>query len=271
MRDLGMTPKKIAILVIAGLNQPLYIHYIKTHWAELIKHTNRNIAHIDIFMLLENGMDRRYFEHIAGNVIEDDVENLNTLCNPKYRNLIVPGILSKTIYAFDILKDRYDVFFRTNLSSFIKVTNFNAFIQEKMEICYSGAWVWQDALRSDLLRHNRIGADKSIKSLDELQDYPGNTFVSGAGYLLSAAEVKSLIDRRGLIRFDIVDDVSVGLMFEKHEILHGFSLIIEPNRSPAEIAQTMRETSCSHIRLQHFPLGLAEAVWDEIKDEAIWT
>jgi hypothetical protein len=85
------------------------------------------------------------------------------------------------------------------LSSVIKISAFENFVQNKADICYSGAYAWTDALRQGLLYHDKIGPDKSIKSLAELDHFQGNTFISGSNYFLNAAEAKSLIARKGEI------------------------------------------------------------------------
>jgi len=262
--------RKIAILVIAAVNQPLYLHYIKSYWTELIRYTNAAKPNIDVFLLFERGTDMNLFKDIRHNVIEDRNPDLHRLCEPQFHSLTVPGILSKTIYALELLHDRYDVFFRTNLSSLIKISAFEGHVQSRSSIGYSGAWVWADGLRRDLLHHNRIGADKSIKTLSELDSYEGNSFISGSGYFLNAEEARSLVRKKKQIRYDIVDDVAVGLMFAKHEVLHDFSSVIEPDKSADEIMDIIRQDKACHIRLQHFPLALATALWHQLKDDRVW-
>jgi len=262
--------KRIAILVIAATNQPVYIHYIKTYWCELVKHTNAEKPNIDVFLLFEHGTDLSEFEHLKENIIQDQDVDFGLLCDPEYQTQIIPGILSKTIYALEQLQGEYDVFFRTNLSSVINLPSFEKFVQNKADICYSGAFVWVNALRQDLLHHNRIGNDKSIKSLSELNHYQGNTFISGSSYFLSAAEAKSLVKRKEEVRYDIVDDVSVGLMFSRHEVLPGFSLIVSPGSTVTDNISTIRQSNASHIRLEHFPLDRAQALWKELKISDIW-
>lgn len=262
--------KRIAVLVIAATNQPVYIHYLQTYWSELIKYTNVEKPNIDVFLLFEHGTDLREFEHLEKNIIQDQDIDFSLLCDPEYQTLIIPGILSKTIFALEQLQNKYDVFFRTNLSSVIKIPAFERFVQNKSEICYSGAFVWVDALRKDLLYHNKIGADKSIKSMSELDHYQGNTFISGSSYFLNAKEAKSLVKRKRDIRYDIVDDVSVGLMLSRHEVLPGFSLIVSPNSSVADSISVIRQSKASHVRLEHFPLEHAQALWKELKAIDIW-
>lgn len=73
-----------------------------------------------------------------------------------------------------------------------------------------------------------------------------------------------------MIRYDIIDDVSVGLMLGRHEVLRGFSAIIKPDLSADEIMEVLRKNPACHFRLQHFPLSLAEELWNRLEDEPVW-
>ena len=75
---------------------------------------------------------------------------------------------------------------------------------EANEIMYSGAYCWNDALRSHLIYLEAIGPNKSIKSLEELAEYEGNTFISGCGYFLNAHEVRHIVESKQRIRYDEV-------------------------------------------------------------------
>lgn len=267
---LNESMKKIAILVIAAVNQPVYVHYIRNYWTQAIRHTNASKPNIDIFLLLENGTAMEAFRELGDNVIIDDATDPATLCDPRFHTPTIPGILSKTIFALEKLHGQYDVFFRTNLSSLIKLSAFEDFVQSRRSICYSGAWVWKDWLRKDLIHHGKVGPDKSIKTIEELEEYEGDTFASGAGYFLNSEEAGSLVERKDRIRFDIIDDVSVGLMFKNHEQLEQFSAVVTRNKTPDDIIDKIRASKACHIRLQHFPPRLARAVWHELRDDPVW-
>ena len=262
--------RRTAVLVIAADHQPVYRHYIKSYWTDLIQHTNAECPDLDVFLLIESGMSREAFAHLGDNVIQDPDTNYRALVPQRHRRPGVPGILSKTVHALDVLGGDYDAFFRTNLSSMINVTPFQQFVHNKDEIGYSGAWVWDDALRSDLVAQNWVGAGRIIEDLSELDRHLGNTFVSGSGFFLNPAEAASLVERRREIRWDIADDVSVGLMFDRHERLADFSLILSPSIATDEMMSRLRATSASHIRLQHFPVETAEALWREIQRDPFW-
>lgn len=262
--------KQIAILVIAATDYPLYVHYLNHYWSDLIAYTNAHTPHIRVFLLFEHRVDLRAYKHLRDNILQDTTVDLDSLCDPAFHRPQIPGTLSKTLYAFELLQDKYDVFFRTNLSSLIRLPQFDAFVQNKDRIVYSGAGVWADALRQDLLAHNRIGPDNSIKSLAELDRYEGNTFISGSGYFLSAAEVQTLVRNKHRLRYDIVDDVSIGLMMSAHEILPDFSLTVPAHLSIPEAVRAIRNSTASHIRLEHFPLEHAQAFWKEIQNGELW-
>jgi len=262
--------KKIAILVIAATSQPLYVHYIKTYWTSLIRHLGITRPHIDVFLLFENSTNLKPFEDLRQHIIQDPRSDLSTLCDPQFQNPTIPGILSKTIYAFELLQDQYDVFFRTNLSSMIRLPYFDQLVQDKPDILYSGGFVWGNFLRQNLVRNQRIGPDSNIRSLSELDTFPGNTFISGSGYLVSAAEVKSLVERKHEFRYDIADDVSVGLMLAEHEYLPGFSIAVSPQESIAEIKNQIRASNAPHVRLTRFPLEKARSLWQHIQNGQLW-
>jgi hypothetical protein len=262
--------KKIAILVIAATNLPVYVHYIKSYWTEAIRYTNAHVPGMDIFLLFEPEWNVDDFDDLSDNIIVDRTRNYDELCDPAHQSWSIPGILSKTIDALERLHTRYDVFFRTNLSSVLKLASFDQFVQSKPDMCYSGDGVWVDALREDLLFHDRVGEGRSIRSLSELDGYPGNTFVTGAGYFLSSSEAAGLVRRKGIIRYDIIDDVSVGLMLERHEALHGFSVTLLPETPVSESVHLLRDSTACHARLQGFPLGRAEALWDELRAMEAW-
>ncbi len=263
--------KRIAIVAIAATNQPVYRHYIASYWTELIRHTAAHVPHIDVYLLNEHGRTTARFAPRADHVIEDPDPDAARLVPAQFRTINVPGILSKTIHAFDLLADRYDVFFRTNLSSMVMLSAFDRFVQSSPEVRYSGQFVWRDALRSDLVANGMVGPGRQVTDLSELDGYPGNSFVSGSGYLLSAEEARSLVARRAQLRYDLPDDIAVGLMFEQARQLDGFAEIFTPGLPISEMVDRIRGTSAAHLRLQHFPVERAMALWRYVDRERLWT
>ena len=254
--------KKVAILVIGALNQPVYLHYLRTYWSTFIKYAESELSSIDIYLLFERKWNLEEFSYINEHIIVDQNEDYNGLVGPKQYTSIIPGILSKTIYALELLVDHYDVFFRTNLSSMIHTSSFLNLLLSKAEIIYSGQGIWKDALRKDLIFHDRIGPDKSIKNLSELEEYPGNSFITGSGYFLGKKDVIDILENKHKIRYDIVDDVSIGLMIKDHEYIPNFTLKLTDHDSIEMMIQKLRSESYSHVRLQHMKLQKAQELWD---------
>lgn len=261
---------RVAVLVIAALDQPVWRHYIESYWTELIRHTDLHSPDIDVYLLVEHGTDPAPFEHVADNVIEDPVADFDPLVEPRFRRPGVPGILSKTVHALDVLDGEYDVFFRTNLSSMLMLPAFEAFVESRPDLGYAGAWVWTDALRADLEHWNWVGPDKSIRHLSELDDYPGNTFISGAGFFLGARQARSVVARRARLRYDVADDVAIGLMLAEHELIPDVSVIVHNHLSVGAMMDRIRSTSAAHVRLQHLPVDLAVSLWAELADDPVW-
>jgi hypothetical protein len=263
-------PKRIAILAIAATNQPVYRHYIESYWTDLIRHTAANTPHIDVYLLNEHGRSHPVFEPIADHVIEDPDADTARLVPEQFRTANTPGILTKTIHAFDVLADRYDVFFRTNLSSIVMLSAFDRFVQSSTDLAYSGQFVWRDALRSHLIDHQMVGDDRSVTELSELDSYPGNSFVSGSGFLLRADEARSLVERRHQLRYDLPDDVAIGLMFEQAGQLSRFSETLRPESTINEMLHQITTTSAAHLRLQHLPVERAMALWRYVGTARLW-
>lgn len=264
-----MTPRT-AVLVIAAVHQPVYRHYVRSYWTEMIRHADAECPDLDVYLLIENGMPRDEFAGIEDNVIEDPDCGFASRVARRHRRPGIPGILSKTVHALDVLAGDYDLFFRTNLSSMVMPGPFLRFVRDRPDIGYSGAWVWEDALRSDLVTNRWVGAGRPVEDLAVLDDYPGNTFVSGSGFFLSAGEAAELVARRGELRWDIPDDVSVGLMLERHERLDRFAMVLRPDLAVADMVERLRATDACHVRLQHFPVEAAEALWRELERDPLW-
>ena len=262
--------KRVAILVIASARRPVYVHYIETYWASVIRRTNAELPHISVFLLFEHDVELGRFSHLANNIIQDPTADYDRYCAAEHQTLIVPGILLKTVYALELLQHRYDVFFRTNLSSMLKLSAFDRHVQAKDDLCYSSASVWEDALRQQLEHIGQVGPEQSIKSLAELDGYEGNSFATGSGFFLNQAEARSLVERKERIRYDIVDDVSVGLMFPRCDVLPGFSHIARRDQEMSDLTAGILKSKAAHIRLQHFTLEKARALWDEIGEHEVW-
>ena len=93
----------------------------------------------------------------------------------------------------------FDYLFRTNTSSYLSIENLNKFIDENFtgkEFVYSGL-------------------------IHDTKDVEGNKiyFASGSGYLLNRRVVKLILENSNLWEHQYWDDVSLGLLLKKFNIL----------------------------------------------------
>jgi len=102
----------------------------------------------------------------------------------------IPGILNKTIRSCEYCVNNFefDYIYRTNLSSFIDFYKAYDYL-EKNKFDYGGCGVGV--------------AERSY-------------FASGCGFIMSKDCVKTLINNKHLLRNDLNDDVSIGILLTKH-------------------------------------------------------
>lgn len=113
---------KIAILIISDKNTKNNRWlYEKEVWKKYMN-SNKNI---DCFFIeCDNNND------IKNNII-------NSVCNES----LIPGIYQKTLQSLDKLKNKYDYYIRTNLSTFILFNNLNKYLNKipKHKYIYTGS------------------------------------------------------------------------------------------------------------------------------------
>ena len=222
--------QKIVILVIASFENEYYKFLINEVWSYLIDITN-DYKYLDIFLLFDNDGNNgknliKQFPKLKNNIIMDKTTDLNEqhLCvevdKEDWKGGHTPGILSKTIYAFEKLKNKYNVFYRTNLSSIPHLTNLISYVNNN-NINYSGYNIWWNSLRNHINVVFGLPYNKCIKTISDLSIFKGNTFIGGSGYFLNSNEVNRILKQKHQIRYDIVDDVSIGLLIDKaHDIIN---------------------------------------------------
>ena len=88
-------------------------------------------------------------------------------------------------------------------------------------------------------------------------------------YFINSNEVSKVLSFNDKIRYDIVDDVSMGLYLEKSKKLNGFTMIIYKNQDIDiiidKIVNFKNKGGC-HIRVQHFPKEKAQELWEKISN-----
>ena len=144
----------------------------------------------------------------------NDISNnyLDTVTNILYIKGIetfIPGILDKTIKAFEYFKeDNYNYIIRSNISTLI---NFNLLNDELMKhpVEYS------TGLFSSL-DHEDPGSGITKERLESIKGLKGVKYPAGTAIILSKNIMKQLLDNKNLLETDIIDDVAIGLFFSKY-------------------------------------------------------
>ena len=164
-----------AILVIASKNTPRELMLIE-FWQRIIQ-KYADITEINTYLLFND-------EHLTS-----DYTIGNNVITFKDRETVIPGILNKTMKAFEILKDQYDLFFRTNLSSYVHYPKILSVFNE-------------------LKQHKYVygGIKNRMRKF----------FFSGAGFFISKDVIKDFLLKENLINYHEIDDQSIGLALMKN-------------------------------------------------------
>lgn len=160
---------ELIMLVIANENKDNhYNDFINEYWIKFIKHTKKRWPYIKIFLLFGEKPQNI-------NIDKSDIIVTNTKEN------LIPGILQKTIYAFEYCNTTYNYkhILRTNLSSF--------FILDKL-----------------ILMNNNL-SDNGL--------YAGLKFnwgIGGAEIWMSKDVITYIIQNKDNLNYHKIDDVSIG-------------------------------------------------------------
>lgn len=132
------------------------------------------------------------------NTIKEDYKLEDGLLKIKGNETFIPGILDKTIKAFDYVKDyEYDYLVRSNISTII---NFKL-LDDRLAIKpveYSGGEI-----------HNLQWLDEKSGIIDKI--YFGLQFVAGTAIIFSKKTLRELLQNKQKINYTLIDDVSIGL------------------------------------------------------------
>jgi len=135
------------------------------------------------------------------------IDESNCLLYINGEESFIPGILDKTIKAFDIihnkLKLEYDFIFRTNISTFIHFENTFSYLKN---------FVTPEKAKKEMYY---IGPLVKLQWLDKQSGIVDNTywntfFCSGTCIILSFALIENIVINRDKIHYNIIDDVSIG-------------------------------------------------------------
>ena len=135
------------------------------------------------------------------NTIENDYQLENNILNIKGNETYIPGILDKTIKAFDYFKNdinNYDYIIRSNISTIINFDKLeNLLLNKKYDY---GLYFWKNY---EEIENNNI---------KEKIPY----FASGTSILFSPKLLNFIIENKELINYNLIDDVSIGEFIYKY-------------------------------------------------------
>ncbi len=135
------------------------------------------------------------------NTIEEEYQLQNNILNIKGIETYIPGILDKTIKAFEFFKNdinNYDYIIRSNISTIINFGKLEKILLNK-KYDY-GLRFWENNIE---IENNNI---------KEKLPY----FASGTSILFSPKLLNFIIDNKQLINYNLIDDVSIGEFIYKH-------------------------------------------------------
>lgn len=155
-------------------------------------------------------MTREYYKRFNDTVktiyykyadIEEDFVMQDDMLLIKGKETLIPGVLDKTIKAFEYFSDEdYDAIVRSNISTIVNFTLLHQRLNDDIPY-YAGAKV-------ENLQWTGGGIEDP--------SYFGTQFACGICYILSKAAVMYLIENKDKVRMDIVDDVSLALFHKEH-------------------------------------------------------
>jgi hypothetical protein len=117
----------------------------------------------------------------------------------KGKETYIPGILDKTVKAFQYIENHYnfDYVIRSNISTIVDFDLLTKYLQNT-HIEYGGGL------------KNILGADEKHPDLENL------VYASGTSIILSRTCLKEFLNKKQYIRTDLIDDVSIGLLMRDH-------------------------------------------------------
>ena len=126
-----------------------------------------------------------------------DAYQMNGILYLPGKETYIPGILDKTIKAFEFVKDKpFDYLIRSNISTIINFNNLSSIVTQ-YPITFGGGIVY---------KHTWGGKDH--------KRYHTN-FPSGTTIILSKPMLMGLLDKKDKINYNIIDDLEIGYVIEK--------------------------------------------------------
>lgn len=206
---------RILVLVIASHNKPEYLQMEQLWLSRQVP------SWCDVWLVHSKPAG----QWIGDMVNDSDVDPDNVEVDISRRTIyikqdecLIPGILAKTVKALELFQGQglYDYVWRTNLSSVLDFHGLLEFCKSIPSSGFYGGYIGQYQHSES----NKEGARGVSASRRDGREYHGfspseaSRFASGAGFLMSADVVKYLVLNQALLRWDLIDDVAIGLLLE---------------------------------------------------------
>lgn len=131
--------------------------------------------------------------------IINDYELKHDILIIKGKETYIPGILDKTVKAFEYIKNHYDFDYviRSNISTIIDFDLLTDYLQ-RTPIQYGGG------LKNIFINEKK---DPDLENL---------IYSSGTSIILSKSVLKEFLNKKTYLHYDLIDDVSIGLLMRDH-------------------------------------------------------
>lgn len=180
----------------------------------LILYSENIPEYIEMKNILEKYLEKLtnfvYYFYCFDEALETDYKIKNNTIYIKGKDTFLPGILDKTIKAFEIIKElniEYDYLIRTNISSVVNFPLLQQYLlaNSRSNIDYAGqikVLTWQD-IPCGIINNK----------------YYNTPFVTGICIILSKNLVSLILEKKHELDYSIVDDVSISVLCKRNNIL----------------------------------------------------
>ena len=218
MHERTMIPPKthvdIIVLVIASLSE-LYTPMINEYWKRMIDVCEESYSNMKIYLV--------FGENPGTNVV---IPSSSMIISNTYES-IEPGILLKTIYAYDYIakKHTYKHVLRTNISSFLHIGNTVSLQRTFPSKGFYGGVTAR--------------ADRSM-------------FVSGAGIWTSPDVTEAIVNARRELDYHLTDDVAIGALLQHKVRVVSLPRIDSPYSGNDPIDRVLDKLAPDILTLKHY-------------------
>lgn len=133
----------------------------------------------------------------------------NDILRIRGEETFIPGILQKTIRAFEYFQndfEQYDHVVRSNISSII---NFHSLTNKLKTYALHSPFDYGSTYILDL---QWLDPNSGIHD----ETYLGTRFASGTNIILSLSTIRYIVDNQDKINFTLIDDFAIGIFIKEH-------------------------------------------------------